>query len=127
MLLHADHSASVQVDNDPTIELPRVWSPLLMEGRAASVDEGAYQYVPRKLTVTQGLDVDLSNPTPSVEVASAPRLFPRHPSPAEAMDAAAVRLVEVAKTSVTIMVRGQSIKLRRQDMLALHNLLESVV
>jgi hypothetical protein len=43
------------------------------------------------------------------------------------MDVAAVRLVEVAKATVTVIVRGQSIKLRRQDVLALLDLLESTL
>jgi hypothetical protein len=127
MSLVQDPCASVHVDNNPTLEVPPLWSPLLMEGRAPSVDEGAYRYVPRKLTATQGLDVDQTNSTPSVEMASAPKLFPRHSTPGEAMDVAAVRLVEVAKATVTVIVRGQSIKLRRQDVLALLDLLESTL
>ena len=119
------YATNMLVDADPTVELPRVWSPSLVNARSANVDEGAYQYVPRKQTATEGLDVDDGAVTPSVELASAPRLFPRPTTPTEEGDA--IQLVEVAKSSLTFRLHGQTIKLRRQDALTLLGLLEAAL
>jgi hypothetical protein len=122
-----NHSANMLVDADPTVELPRVWSASLVNARSANVDEGAYQYVPRKLTATEGFDVDEGTVTPSVELASAPRLFPRHSTPCEALDPDAIRIVEVTKSSIGISIHGLSLKLRREEARVLLSLLEAAL
>ena len=118
-------AANAHIEGDPTVEMPRVWSPMLVEVRSATVDEGAYQYVPRKRTATKGLDVDDGAIPPSVELASAPRLFARPATPTDQDDA--IELVEVDKSSVTFRLHGQTIKLRRQDAQLLVDLLEAAL
>ncbi len=120
-----NHSTNMLVDADPTVELPRVWSPSLVNARSANVDEGAYQYVPRKLTATEGLDVDDGVVTPSVELVSAPRRVPRPSTPP--IEGDAIELVEVTKASLTFRLHGQTIKLRRQEAQTLLGLLQAAL
>ncbi len=125
MLLTQTDSATTLADGDPTLELPRVWSPSFVNARSASVDEGAYQFVPRKRSSTKGLDFEDGRGTPGGESASAPRLFARPATPAFEDDA--IQLVEVAKSSVTFRLHGQTIKLRRQEAQMLLDLLEAAL
>ncbi len=120
-----NYSTNMLVDADPTVELPRVWSPSLVNARSANVDEGAYQYVPRKLTATEGLDVDDGVVTPSVELVSASRLVPRSSNPP--IEGDAIELVEVTKASLTFRLHGQTIKLRRQEAQTLLGLLQAAL
>lgn len=124
MQVAQNHASNVHIEGDPTVELPRVWSPMLVEVRSATVDEGAYQYVPRKLTATEGLEVNNTGLLPTVELASAPRKFPSQTMPT---DPDAICLREVTKSSITIMVNGLALKLRREEARIVVSLLDAAL
>jgi hypothetical protein len=117
-----DNSVTEATDNEPTVELPPAWSPTAApRGRHPATEEGSYRFVAK-------------NPMPA-DAADAPHMVehaavPKRGKPATmapiAFDPLAIQVTESTRSSITIVINRQHIKLRRDEVRTLIEVLAAV-